>query len=351
MSITRRITFRLYPSPSQAKTLSYWRRLHKDLYNAAIANRKNQYKRFKKSVDYYEQQNCLPEFKEVWYEYKQLGSHALQATLKRVDMAFGRFFKGLGGYPKFKSIRHYSGWTYPCIAGWKALNNGKNGHLELSNLGKIQMRGSARTWGKPTTCTIVNRQGNWYASITVQCVPVRETGVNAIGLDFGCLTAVACSDGTVVENPRYLAATQTKIKIASKSKRRKTKPDFKKNIIASSRWKKANKKVAKLQRKVGAQRQDWIHKVAAEIVSSNSLVATEKLNIKAMTHKAMSGSKRKAQKTGLNRSILDVGMGGLRSVIEYKLAEAGGIFVEVPTQKVKPSQTCPQCGSQRKRII
>ncbi|MEH1930623.1 RNA-guided endonuclease InsQ/TnpB family protein [Nostoc sp.] len=351
MSITRRITFRLYPSPSQAKTLSYWRRLHKDLYNSAIANRKNQYKHFKKSVDYYEQQNCLPEFKEVWYEYKQLGSHALQATLKRVDMAFQRFFKRLGGYPKFKSIRHYSGWTYPCIAGWKALTNGKNGQLELSNLGKIQMRGSARTWGKPTTCTIVNRQGNWYASITVQCVPVRETGVNAIGLDFGCLTAVACSDGTVVENPRPKAATQTKIKIASKSKRRKTKPDFKKKIKASNRWKKAHKKVAKLQRKVGAQRQDWVHKVAAEIVSLNSLVATEKLNIKAMTHKAKSGSKRKAQKTGLNRSILDVGMGGLRSTIEYKLAEAGGIFVEVPTQKVKPSQTCPQCGTQKKKEL
>lgn len=73
--------------------------------NAAVANRKTQYKRFKRSVDYYEQQNCLPEFKEVWHEYKQLGSHALQATLKRVDMAYQRFFKGLGGYPKFKSIR------------------------------------------------------------------------------------------------------------------------------------------------------------------------------------------------------------------------------------------------------
>ncbi|MEH2361691.1 RNA-guided endonuclease InsQ/TnpB family protein [Nostoc sp.] len=351
MSITRRIIFRLYPSPSQAKTLSYWRRLHKDLYNAAIANRKNQYKHNSKSVDYYEQQNCLPEFKEVWYEYKQLGSHALQATLKRVDMAFQRFFKGLGGYPKFKSIRRYSGWTYPCIAGWKALTNGKNGHLELSNLGRIQMRGTARTWGKPTTCTIVNRQGNWYASITVQCVPVRETGVNAIGLDFGCLTAVACSDGAVVENPRYLAATQTKIKIASKSKRRKTKPDLKKKIKASSRWKKANKKVYILQHKVSAQRQDWVHKVAAEIVSCNSLVATEKLNIKALVHKAKSGSKRKAQKTGLNRSILDVGMGGLRSAIEYKLAEAGGVFVEVPTQIVLPSQTCPQCGSQKKKEL
>jgi putative transposase len=68
-----------------------------------------------------------------------------------------------------------------------------------------------------------------------------------------------------------------------------------------------------------------------------------------MTCKAKKGSKRKAQKTGLNRSMLDVGMGALRSAIEYKLAEAGRIFVEVPTQKVKPSQTCPSCGVQKKK--
>ncbi|MCL6754408.1 transposase [Nostoc sp. CCCryo 231-06] len=49
--------------------------------------------------------------------------------------------------------------------------------------------------------------------------------------------------------------------------------------------------------------------------------------------------------------VLDVGMGMLRSSIEYKLSEAGGIFVEVPTQKVKPSQTCPNCGNQKKKEL
>ncbi len=32
------------------------------------------------SVDYFEQQNSLPAFKEVWPEYKELGSQTLQAT-------------------------------------------------------------------------------------------------------------------------------------------------------------------------------------------------------------------------------------------------------------------------------
>ncbi|WP_448600613.1 RNA-guided endonuclease InsQ/TnpB family protein, partial [Thermoleptolyngbya sp.] len=157
MAVTRRVTFRLYPSRQQTAILHYWRRLHCSLYNAAVYNRKTQYQKFGHSVDYFEQQNSLPAFKQVWPEYQPLGSHALQATLKRVDFAFQRFFKGLAKYPKFKSIRQYSGWTYPDTQSWKAITNGKNGYLELANLGKMQMRGQARTWGKPTTCTIVYR--------------------------------------------------------------------------------------------------------------------------------------------------------------------------------------------------
>jgi putative transposase len=213
------------------------------------------------------------------------------------------------------------------------------------------MRGKARQWGTPSTCTIVHRHGKWYASITVNCEPVRETGTGAVGIDFGTLTAVAMSDGTKIENPRFLGKTQAKIRKASKQKRRKQAPNFKRKIKASKRWEKASRKIAKLQRKVAHQRQNWGHQVAAQIVSSNSMVATEKLNIKGMTGKAKKGSKRKRQKAGLNRSILDTGWGMLRGMVEYKLSECEGVFVEVPTQTVKPSQTCPNCGHQEKKTL
>jgi putative transposase len=326
--------------------------MHKDLYNAAIANRRVQYERFGHSVSYYEQQNSLPAFKEVLTEYKQLGSQTLQATLKRVDLAYQSFFKGLRGKPKFKSIRHYSGWSYPASSGWKVHTTGDNGYLELTDLKvSIRTRGKARTWGRPTTCTIVYRGGKWYASITVECTPVRVTGDGAIGIDFGTYHAAAMSDGTLIDNPRFQAKSAKKIRKASKQKRRKRAPNFRKKIKASKRWKKASKKVSKFQRKVSNQRQDWIHKVASQLVSGNSLIATEELNLKGMTRKAKKGSKRKAQKTGLNRSMLDVGIGELSLAIEYKLQEADGMFVKVPTKTVKPSQTCPSCGHQKKKDL
>ncbi len=55
----RRATFRLYPNKQVNEMLHYHHKLHKDLYNAAVSNRITSYKKFGKSVSYFEQQNCL----------------------------------------------------------------------------------------------------------------------------------------------------------------------------------------------------------------------------------------------------------------------------------------------------
>ncbi|BAY42456.1 putative transposase IS891/IS1136/IS1341 family protein [Scytonema sp. HK-05] len=280
--------------------MRYHRKLHKDLYNAAINNRFVQYQKFNHKVDYFEQQNSLPAFKKVWTEYKEVGCHALQATLKRVDFAFERWFKGLGKRPRFKSIRHYSGWTYPDSAGFKVESNSENGYLNLSKIGRIQMRGKAKYWGKPTTCTIVYRNEKWYASITVdvleQVLKPEVLPVGAIGIDLGCKSALSITDGTNHQHscaPKFLRNAERKIKQASKEKRRSRAPNRKKKVKASRRWKKAQSKVSKLVRKVANQRQNWVHQVAAEIVSGNSFVATEKLEVKNMISIAKKGKRKK----------------------------------------------------------
>lgn len=350
--LTRRITYRLYPSTSQLDKLFYWRRLHAYVYNGAVSNRITQYRKFNRSVDYFEQQASLPGFKQTWIEYRELNAGSLQATLKRVDFAFTRFFQGLAKYPKFKPIKRYSGWTYPdSRQGFKVHSDGKNGYLELTDIGcKIQMRGQARTWGKPTTCTIVYRNGKWFASITVKCVPQRETGKGSIGLDFGCKTAIADSNGSKIEPPKFLKEAQAQINKISKQLRRKRKPE-KRKVKASRRWKKTQARLARLKRKVANKRQNWVHHQAVDIVSCNSLIATEKLQIQNMTRKAKQGSKRKKQKTGLNRSILDVGIGMLKQAIKYKAVEAGAIYLEAPTRSLKPTQRCNSCWKITKKTL
>lgn len=372
----RRQTFRLYPNKAQEKALFAARRVHCYVYNACIAHRRYEWKANKHRVTYFEQQNCLPEFKKFWVEFAYIHSQAMQATVKRVDLGYGAFFQGLRKPPKFKSIRKYSGWTYPSHKGWKVQSEGKHGTVTLNDLGiTVKMRGQAKEWGKPTTLTIVYKPGlkQWFASITVE-VPDSQplfgcesplSYESIICYDLGTETALTTYNGTefaAVTNPRFTQALEPKIKQASKSLTRKRAPNGNKRIKASNRWKKAIGRVAKLQRKAGNQRKDWQHKVTSDIASRHDIGVTEQLNTKGMTRKAKKGdavkrnsfplheaypkgSKRKKQKAGLNKSILSVGFGNLNKLLTYKIEGKGGLMLIVDTKKVKPSQRCPNCGA------
>lgn len=358
----RRYTFRLYPNRTQERELFAARRLHGYLYNACIAHRRMMWKKSKKTVDYFQQQNCLPAFKKEWGEFAYLHSQTLQSTVKRVDFAYNSFFKGLRGLPKFKSIRNYSGWTYSSKSGWKANTDGKHGTVTLNDLGiTLKMRGQAKSWDTPTTLTIVYKPSKkqWFASFTCNISVESESFGSSsdlkyesiVAFDLGTATAITCFDGKEFEeisNPKFTLVAENKVKQESKKLRRKRAPNRKKGIKASNRWKKARRRVSKLQRKVALQRADWQHKVTSGIASRHDIGVTEKLNTRVMTRKAKKGSKRKKQKTGLNKSILSVGFGTLNKMIAYKIEAKGGLLLQLNTRKVKPSQRCPECGTVHK---
>jgi putative transposase len=358
----RRYTFRLYPNKTQERELFAARRFHCYVFNACIGHRRFEWKKNQKTVDYFQQQNCLPAFKKEWVEFAHLHSQALQSTVKRVDLAYNSFFKGLRGLPKFKSIRNYSGWTYSSKSGWKAITNGKHGIVTLNDLGlTLKMRGQAKSWGTPTTLTIVYKPSKkqWFVSFTCN-ISVEESkfGSNSglkyesiVAYDLGTATAITCFDGKKFEeisNPRFTQRAENKVKQESKKLRRKRAPNWKKGIKGSNRWKKARKRVSKLQRKVARQRADWQHKITSDIASRHDIGVTEKLNTKGMTRKAKKGSKRKKKKAGLNKSMLSVGFGTLNQMIAYKIEAKGGLLLQLNTRKVKPSQRCPECGTVHK---
>jgi putative transposase len=128
------------------------------------------------------------------------------------------------------------------------------------------MRGKARIWGTPRTCVIVYRNGKWYASITVELtelqVATRPTDFGLVGIDFGCKSALAITDGethSFIEAPKFLRKAEVQIKQLSKRKRRKTEPNRRKKQKASSRWKKTQARISKVTRKAAYSRQNWVH--------------------------------------------------------------------------------------------
>lgn len=56
-------------------------------------------------------------------------------------------------------------------------------------------------------------------------------------------------------------------------------------------------------------------------------------------------------KKGLNREVLNTAPGHSISYLKYKAEEAGTKWIEIPTRKVKPTQSCTGCGNVKKKPL
>src|SRR2546423_4501778 len=99
--------YRLYPTEVQAQQLTWILDRCREVYNAALEERRDAYRMVGKNLSYNEQQNELPGMKDACPEFKRVGSQVLQDVLRRVDRAFEAFFRRCRagqkpGYPRFK---------------------------------------------------------------------------------------------------------------------------------------------------------------------------------------------------------------------------------------------------------
>ncbi len=109
--------FRLYPTKKQIGTLEWTLRRCKELYNAALQERRDAYRMKGVSVSYGMQAAQLPTIKQLREEYQDIHSQVQQDVLKRLDKAFDAFFRRVKngqtpGYPRFKSGDRYESFTY-----------------------------------------------------------------------------------------------------------------------------------------------------------------------------------------------------------------------------------------------
>jgi transposase len=147
--------YRLYPTKHQERALLKTLALCRELYNASLEERREAYKRHKKTITYYDQANQLPAIKEIRPEYNDIHSQVLQDTLRRVDKAMMAFFRRVKqgkkpGYPRFKSSRRFASFTYP-QAGFSLARDNR---VCLSKIGSIKLKLHRPLAGAIKTCTV-----------------------------------------------------------------------------------------------------------------------------------------------------------------------------------------------------
>lgn len=331
--------YRLYPTRAQEEALVRILNLTRELYNAALQERREAWKKAGKSVTLYGQMRLLGEVKAVRPEYQGVYAQVLQETLKRLDRAFQGFFSRVkrgekAGYPRFRGRGWWDSFTFPQVwreGNWvgpgKPLDNGK---VKVPGVGHVRIKQHRPLEGVPKTLTLKRSAGCWYAvyvcEVEARPLPPSEA---AVGLDLGLSRFVATSDGELVSPPR--AYRKAEVKLARTQRALSCKKR------GSNRRRKLKRQLARQHRKVANQRKDFHHKTARGLVNTYGIIVHEDLNTAGLA------------RTRLSKGVLDAGWSSFISILSAKAASAGRRVVAVKPHYT--SQICPECGSIQKKEL
>ena len=238
------------------------------------------------------------------------------------------------GFPKFKA-KDKATPRFAYTTGFRLIE-GDPKALRLPKVGRVHCMEDVTervNGARVLRMTVSRRAGRWYAALTVEREdkPVTQApNGGAVGVDLGIKTLATLSDGTIIDNPRCLAASERRLKRAQKALSRKT--------MGSNRRAKARAKVARIHAHVANQRQDAIHKATTMIARTYSTVCIEDLNVAGMV-----------KNHRLAKAVSDAAFGEFQRQLDYKTARTGAAL-RVIDRWYPSSKTCSTCGRVKAKL-
>lgn len=293
----------MYPTRAQESKLFFTLNRCRELYNAALSERKDSYQKQQRtrlyqneqgqviavqmeanlkvqSVTYLQQKRDLVDIKGIREEYKDIHSQVLQDVMNRLEKGMKAFFRRLEngetpGFPRFQGRNRYTSFTY-AQSGFTLSEK----HVTLSKIGKVKVKYHREIQGVLKTCTIKHEVDQWYVVFSCeipdeQVVPTLAYTDDAIGIDLGLLHFATLSTGDTIENPRYFRRAQADLKRKQRHLSR-CKP-------RSHRREKAKRQVAKAHRKIKNQRHDFLHKQSRQLVNTYEVIVFEAISSAKMS--------------------------------------------------------------------
>ena len=320
--------FRIYPNKEQKILLARTFGCTRLVFNHFLALRKERYEESRETVSYYQCTKELTRLKKERTFLKEVDSVALQQSLRHLDTAFDRFFKGDSKYPKFK-CKHKGKKTYSSIC----INNNirlENGKIRLPKLGPVKIKQHRPVPCDWTLRSVTVKQvpsGKYFVSILFEYESqVREKKPEkVIGLDYSMPKLYVSSEGEKIEYPHYYRRTEERLAKEQRALSRMEK--------GSRNYIKQRIKIAKLHEKIANRRKDFLHKESYRIAESYDAVCIEDLDMKGMS-----------QALNFGKSVHDNGWGMFREMLRYKLEDRGKRLI-VTDKWFPSSQICSECGS------
>lgn len=265
--------FRILPNKEQSELMVKHFGSTRFVWNYFLAERKQSYLESKKSLSYHDNARTLVTLKKTdefsWL--KEVNSQSLQASLKDLDTAYGRFFKKQAMFPKFKK-KDFCTDSFRCPQNVEIIED----KLRIPKFKPIKINIHRKIEGKILFVTISKTcTDKYFVAVTceVEHEPLPKSD-KAIGIDLGIKLLAVCSDGTVFENIKTTKKYAKKLTYKQKQLSKKEK--------YSNNRAKQRKQVALVHEKIRNIRSDNIHKFTTQIVKANGIIVTENLNVSGM---------------------------------------------------------------------
>jgi putative transposase len=341
--VRRTFKFRMRPTVAQHASLDACLRDHRTLYNAALEERREAWRR-RVGIRYGDQAAQLSEVRAECPEQARWSYSSQQATLRRLSVAFDGFFRRVKagekpGYPRFKGRDRWDSVLWPSDGDgcrWKA----DTGRVYLRGIGSVRVSAHRPVEGRVKTIAVKREGRRWFLVLSCDDVPEKPlpgTGT-VVGIDMGITAFLATSDGALVANPCHGRRSARRLAAAQRVLARKRR--------GSLNRRRAKAVVANRHRKAANQRRDFHHQVARRLVDTYDVIVLENLAVANMTRSAAGTLETPgvnvAAKSGLNRSVLDAGWAQFATILAAKVEETGRQIVKVDPRHT--SQTCHDCG-------
>jgi putative transposase len=348
----RAFKFRAYPTRPQDGRAVRLLADHCDLYNAALEERREAWRMDQVSISYGMQSAQLKEIRRADPEGQ--GRHsftAQQQTLRRLNTVFAAFYAraemGKAGYPRFKPYRRFSqvGFVAGDGAKWTPAPPGRWARAAFQAVGSVKVRQHRPVPGPVKLLQLKREHRRWYVIVITDtgAEPLPATG-RAAGVDVGVARFLTTSDGQIIANPKFLAASAETIARLQRRKEHARR--------GSGNHKRLRRSLAKQWRKVRNRRRDFHHKTARALADTYDVIALETLNIAGMTRRPAPRPdpgnpgaflpNMAAAKAGLSKAILDAGWAQFATILTAKAESAGRRVVFV--NPARTSITCHLCG-------
>jgi len=340
--------YRINPNKAQSELINKHIGSCRFIYNLALETKQMAYAGAKKNLSCFDLIKQIPDLKKECDWLKEVNSQALQQSITNLDTAFTLFFKGQNDFPKFKS-KHRGAQSFRIPQSIEVdLKNNKINIPKFKNGIDIVLHRKFKGEIRQATISRVPT-GKYFVSILVDNkkeLPskpmVKEK--TTIGIDLGIKSFLVASDGQEFKNPRYFRKSQSKLK-------------YLQHRVSKYKGKSTKHRVAMLHEKVANQRRDFLNKVSSKIISENQTICLEDLNIKGMSARCKPKKDEagnfipngQSAKSGLNKSIQDVGWAMFFSMLEYKAEWYGTNILKIG--RFEPSsKTCSCCGAINKEL-